>query len=816
MTNWKNIHIISLFCAILLSLFFALTAGASGKNKETVQTTAVEPVKKQEKKKNLAAFIKYETAFSKSLVDLKDNIGKLVDPEKFRKQIAKIEVRIEELDWQIQRSKTDLNMHHEQLAVFDIKLARQESALGKINKPLTKSIQQLSDWEAEWSQRKLDLIEWQKVIQPESTFTLILENINELNKTTAGALKFIRDKLHPAIETGQRISKLQVKTYALIVQLEELIGESKTRGFERTMPAIFSQDFFHFFNLKLFQTAWERAKTSFSNMKEMLRDHLAFFLLNFFGIVLLTAGIRYIGRNINPSDKCYLFTQKPVSVSIFFFLIFYLIFHRALIGNLINLEPTLQILLSFSVILLTTTFTGYSPGEKRLLRLFALLLIVTWFGKIIALPAALMQFFVAAVSLCMICYCFWRSWNLRGKKNMGIRIIGLRLIILFFTVTCVGMILGYKPFSIYIFSSFIVSVVAAHVVILIYFMVNGGLELILSRFPSKLVKANRATIVDRLAPIVGFLTGMMYLFILLKEWQVYPSREAAAKGLLSIGFTVGGVRIEPDSILLTLGTIYVVLMISKAIQKTLLDSIFPRYRVELGIQLSMVRLVHYSVLVIGFIILLNILGFELTKLTILGGALGVGIGFGLQAIVNNFVSGLILLFDRPIKVGDTIEIGNDFGEVKKLGLRATVVSTFDNAEIVIPNSDLITAPVTNWTLSGRQARVKIPVGVAYGSDIQKVLEILMSCAKGHPLVLTEPPPAALFLAFGTSSLDIELRVWTPDFSDRRLLHSELNQEINNEFSLAGIEIPFPQTDLHLRSVDDQAAATFSGYKSQTS
>ncbi len=225
----------------------------------------------------------------------------------------------------------------------------------------------------------------------------------------------------------------------------------------------------------------------------------------------------------------------------------------------------------------------------------------------------------------------------------------------------------------------------------------------------------------------------------------------------------------------------------------------------------MVRLIHYSILVIGFIILLNFLGFELTKLTILGGALGVGIGFGLQAIINNFASGLILLFERPIKVGDTVEIGNDLGEVKKLGLRATIVSTFDNAEIVIPNSDLITASVTNWTLSGRQARVKVPIGVAYGSDIQKVLEILMTLAGEHPQVLSKPEPTALFLAFGASSLDFELRVWVPDFADRMQVLSELNQEIENEFSMAGIEIPFPQADLHLRSVDRQAAATIKGH-----
>ncbi len=815
MKNWQNIRIRSLFCAVLLSLLFVFTAGASEKEQEEMQTKKGNSSQIHEVKKNLATFIKYETAFSKSLVDLKDNVGKLVSPESYQEPILKIAEQIDHLDWQVQRAKTDLNMPHEQLAALDIKLARQELALEKMDKPLTKSIQELSDWEVEWSQKKQELIEWKSAISQGSTFALVLENIDELSKITVGALGMIRDKLQPAIETGQKISKLQVKTYSLIVELEELIGETQKRGFEQTMPPIFSLEFFKLFNLKIFDTTWERAKSSFGSLMNVLWGQPGFFICNFLGLILAIVSIRRMGHNTGPSDRCYLFTQKPVAVSIFFFLQFYLIFHVALLGNLINLKPILQIFISVTVILLATIFTSYSNGERQLLRLFALLLIVTWFFRIINLPSALMQLYVTGISLCMICYCFWRVRDLHEKKKKAIQIAGLRLIMVFFTITSAGMIFGYEQFSLYVFTSLLIGTVAAHVVALIYLIANSALELILLRVPSTLIQVNRTVIVDRLAPIVGFLTGIAYLLIILEEFQIYPSRKAAAEGLLSMGVTLGGVRIAPETILMTVGTVYIVLIISKAIQKILFDSIFPRYHVELGVQLSIQRLIHYSVLVIGFVILLNILGFELTKLTILGGALGVGIGFGLQAIVNNFASGLILLFERPIKVGDTIEIGKEFGEVKKLGLRATIVSTFDNAEIVIPNSDLITAPVTNWTLSGRQARVKVPVGVAYGSDIQKVLEILMSCAGEHPLVLTQPQPRALFLAFGTSSLDFELRVWTPDFSDRRQLQSELNQEIESEFSLAGIEIPFPQADLHLRSVDDQVAATLNGYKANT-
>jgi len=808
--NCHNTQFILFFHVVVLSLLFALTAGAVEKKEQKIPVPESTPVVKQGKEKDLAAFIKYETAFFKSLVDLKQKVGKLVNPQNYHQQIAEIEKQVENLGWQVQMAKTDTNIPYEQLSVFDTKLDRQEQALKKINKPLTKNIQQLSNWLAEWSRKKKELAEWKKIVISDTTLGLILRNVEELNKTAAGALEIINSKLEPAIKTGQKISKLQVKTYGLIVANEELIGERREGGLQQTMPPVFSTAYLNLFTPHLFQIARERASEYFWTTKRALADHPIFLLLNFLGLLLLAATIYYMGRSTKPSDKCYSFTRKPVSVSIFFFLLSYLIFHIGLIGDLINLEPILQICLSFSVILLAPIFNWYSPGEIRLLRLFLLLLIISWFFRIISLPTPLMQLYIAIISFCMICYCFWRKRDLRKRKKSSMAITGLRLIIIFFIVSFAGMIFGYERFAFYIFSSVIIGVVAAHVVALIYLIVMAALELLFLRIPSKLVQTNSTSIVNRLSPIIGFMSGILYLFIVLKEWQIYPSRQAVAEGLLSLGFTAGGIKISPGSILLTAGIVYIILITSKAIQKILLNSIFPRYHMELGVQLSMARLIHYTVLVIGFVILLNILGFELTKLTIIGGALGVGIGFGLQAIVNNFASGLILLFERPIKVGDTIQIGENFGEIKKLGLRATIVNTFDNAEIVIPNSDLITAPVTNWTLTGRQARVKIPVGVAYGSDIQKVLEILMSCAEEHPLVMSQPRPKALFLAFGSSSLDLELRVWTPDFSDRRQLQSELNQEIESEFSIAGIEIPFPQSDLHLRSIDSQAAETLKG------
>ena len=200
----------------------------------------------------------------------------------------------------------------------------------------------------------------------------------------------------------------------------------------------------------------------------------------------------------------------------------------------------------------------------------------------------------------------------------------------------------------------------------------------------------------------------------------------------------------------------------------------------------------------------GIIYFRDPNLTILGGALGVGIGFGLQAIVNNFASGLILLFERPIRVNDYIVLGELWAEVKKIGLRSTVVKTFDGSEIVIPNSDLITNQVTNWTLSERHMRLRIQVGVAYGSDVTRVTETLRECATAGPKVRRIPEPRVLFQNFGESSLDFELRVWISDVDDMMTVASDLRYEIDRRFREAKIEISFPQRDLHIRSVEESA------------
>jgi small-conductance mechanosensitive channel len=275
---------------------------------------------------------------------------------------------------------------------------------------------------------------------------------------------------------------------------------------------------------------------------------------------------------------------------------------------------------------------------------------------------------------------------------------------------------------------------------------------------------------------------------------------------LSFGFNVGSLRISVGLVVAAAGLFYGSILVSWIIQRLLMDEVLAKRGVEAGVQLSISRLIHYALILIGFLLALLALGFELTKLTIIVSALGVGIGFGLQGVVNNFVCGLIMLFERPVRVGDYIELGGRWAEIKDIGLRATVVRTFDSADIVVPNSNLISNEVTNWTLSDRIVRLIIPVGVAYGSDVSLVTETLKECAMANSQVLRMPEPEVLFRDFGESSLDFELRVWISNAEERLRVASDLRHDIDRRFREAEIVIAFPQRDLHVRSIDESPSS----------
>jgi len=295
----------------------------------------------------------------------------------------------------------------------------------------------------------------------------------------------------------------------------------------------------------------------------------------------------------------------------------------------------------------------------------------------------------------------------------------------------------------------------------------------------------------------------------LKIFGVLGPTMDAFDWLVSSTLSIGNFTLSVGDVLAFIIALFLGVMISRFLRFVLQQDVYPRLRLPRGVPSTINMMVNYGVIAIAFLIALAAAGFELGRLAIVAGALSVGIGFGLQAIVNNFVAGLILAFERPIQVGDTIEVNTLLGRVTRIGIRASTLRTYDGSEVIVPNSEFISGQVVNWTLSDVTKRQHVPFGVAYGTDPERVIELVTEVANTNPLVIPEPQPFVIFNGFGDSSLDFELRAWC-NFNDGLQVLTQLNVGINRALVDNGIEIPFPQRDLHLRSVDAGVGPALSG------
>jgi potassium-dependent mechanosensitive channel len=263
----------------------------------------------------------------------------------------------------------------------------------------------------------------------------------------------------------------------------------------------------------------------------------------------------------------------------------------------------------------------------------------------------------------------------------------------------------------------------------------------------------------------------------------------------------GSISTSVGDIVAFLLTVLAAYLLSAFIRFVLQEDVYSRTRIATGQSYAVSSLLNYFILASGFVVALGVLGLDLNKVTVLLGAFGVGIGFGLQSVVNNFVSGLILLFERPIHVGDMVQVGNSQGRVRRIGIRASIVRTAQGAEIIVPNAQLITQDVTNWTLSDHLRRVDLPVAVIAGTAPKRVIELIEAVARAHPQVLQDPAPRCLFMNYADNAINFELRAWT-DFANSGQVHSDLTVAIYEAVNAAGMSFPFPQREARLLSEYD--------------
>ncbi len=326
----------------------------------------------------------------------------------------------------------------------------------------------------------------------------------------------------------------------------------------------------------------------------------------------------------------------------------------------------------------------------------------------------------------------------------------------------------------------------------------------LTRF--NVVQRHAGPLLQAVGRLVNVAALVSWGVILLNEFRVYRPIAQWIRSVLTYPIAIGQISLTLGSVLLFLASLWVAFWLAKTIRVVLRDDVLPKMELPRGVGNSVSTLSYYSVLIAGIMVALAAAGFRVSELAFVVGALSVGIGFGLQDVVKNFVSGLILMFERPIQPGDVIEVSGTSGKVRNIGMRATTLATFDGADVVVPNGTLLSEKLINWTLSDTNRRMDVNVGVAYGSDPHRVLALLEEVAGATPGVTVEPAPAIVFVGFGASSLDFAIRAWTNNFSDWVETKSALTLRIHDALKEAGIEIPFPQHDLHLRSISPEASA----------
>jgi small-conductance mechanosensitive channel len=456
------------------------------------------------------------------------------------------------------------------------------------------------------------------------------------------------------------------------------------------------------------------------------------------------------------------------------------------------------------------------PKSMRLATIFVVLLFLL--RRVVGMtPEGFVIYRLALLALALggIAACVWLLRALRAdseslsEKWRRVVLTGGRIALAAFGVGAIADVIGSVDFSRLVLmgtsQTLLAAVLTSVLSVTLRSMVRVGL---LTKTARRIGIApdHSDTVRTTIFQMISFLAVGGWTVASLEAFLLLDPLVAAVRRALDWSMTIGNFSIDPGDFLIFGLTFWLSFKIAAFIQFILNVDFLPRVDLPRGVPETISRLTRYVVIAIGAVIASAAAGFDISKITIIVGALGVGIGFGLQNIVNNFVSGLILLFERPIRVGDTLDIGNTGGTVETIGMRASIVSTWDGAEVVVPNADLISDKVTNWTLTHSRRRMVIPVGVAYGTDPEKAAQLIVGVANDHKHVDKQPAPACLFMGFGDSSLDFELRAWTAG-SMFMGVASDLRFAIVKALNEAGIEIPFPQRDLHLRTADPEAAAS---------
>ncbi|WP_205749249.1 mechanosensitive ion channel family protein [Desulfopila sp. IMCC35008] len=739
-----------------------------------------------------------------SLAQLEYDLQQVLNVAPAEKDYAASKVKVDSIDARLQTVKDSTTSRLPKLVDLSQELRDVQALFGDVKNPLARKINRLADWKAEWLVEKNKWLAWESSLLIEQDSPPLKVALSSAREIIDTALKLISQKLDKTLELQARNKSVMTKMAVLDVEINSLITAGRRDYLLTASPPMYSYEYISQFRGNLWQKVLENAKTLSLPDRLYVVQHSWTFIAQF----LLFLGVLFsIYRNredLSVSERWRFLARRPFATGLFV-----VILTQLLIPENQNVPMMVRLFSGFiggiAFVRILMLLIEESWQRRAILGVIALY-VVSQLMNAISLPLPLSRLYILLVSLLAIYFLNCRPVGTANQPESVLYTWGLRLGYLLLGVIIFAQLLGKEGLASYLFNSTLVTLAIILAFYLFMYMIRGGLRWIFFSSFVWNIKQLRSE-AELLTRRSGYLVEALIIWfallpILLTAWGVYGSATEATKEVLGFGFNIGSEKISVGLLLTVIGTLYGAFILSWIIPKVLLDEKIVGANLERGVRISIAHLIQYFIVLVGLILTLTMFGLDFTKITIILSALGVGIGFGLQGLVNNFISGLVLLFERPVRVGDCIELGERWVEIKNIGLRATNVQTYEQADVIIPNSDLISQAVTNWTLGKHLVRVSIRVGVAYGSDVSMVINTLIKSGQTHELVSSKPAPEVIFAEFGESSLDFELRVWTNDALERFRLASDIRKEINDRFAEENIEIAFPQRDIHIRSADN--------------
>ena len=406
--------------------------------------------------------------------------------------------------------------------------------------------------------------------------------------------------------------------------------------------------------------------------------------------------------------------------------------------------------------------------------------------------------FVAEMSGAVL-FLAWLVWSRRWpavgtdttKPFVGALRVVIQIGLIIFSVTLLANTFGYLNFANLLGGAAVRTAYVGAATYAAFRIVEGLVIISLGTPPLCLIRAvrlNRPMLQRRVCGVTGALMFVYWASLTLNFFGLRTPLITSTQEIVRANLVIGSLAISLQQIFAFLVTFWAAFSLSRFLRFILEEDVYHHWKLARGIPQAISTIVHYAVLLIGFFVALAALGVDLAKVTILAGAFTVGVGFGLQTVINNFVCGLILLFERPIKIGDIIQIDTDIGEVQRIGIRACVIRTTDRSEVIVPNGTIIANKVTNWTLSDWYRAIEVPVSVARGAARQHVIEVLKRVAASHPGISKEPVPQAYVVNFASAMVSFKLRAWTERYEDWVQVHSDLSVAIDEALTRENIRV----------------------------